>query len=366
MKITEVRLYRHALERAAVYKPGEDHPVDSTIVELVTDSGISGWGEACPLRNTFAPVNTGQIVAAIELLAPAVLGLDPRHLVSVHRAMDGAMNGTNEARSAIDIACWDIAGKASGQRVCDLLGGAVDTHVPTYLVVRIVDGPETAAARVVELQDDGVTKIQVKATGEHLDEIIAAAHAIDAVRRPGTDVFVDANRGWTRWDAIAFSQACADLTLAIEQPCDTYAQCADVRPHLRHPMLLDESAVDLETSVRAITTGVADGFGTKISRLGGLTPMRAFLDVCRATSTPTSCDDSWGGDIVAAACVHAAATLDPRLSRGAWIPEPYVAGHYDDINGPRIEGGRIAVPTGPGLGLDISGSMFGEPAGAWS
>ena len=138
----------------------------------------------------------------------------------------------------------------------------------------------------------------------------------------------DCNRGWTVGEAIQVSQACAHLKLAIEQPCATYAECAIARPHLRHPLLLDECAIDLATVATAIGTGVADGFGMKLTRVGGISAMRAIRDLCEATNTPTSCDDSWGGDIIAAACVHVGATLNPKLSRGAWISDPYQVAVY--------------------------------------
>jgi len=359
-------MFGHSHVRTVPYKPGADASLESAIVQIVADDGSSGWGEACPLGSTYQPINVGQLRAGIELAAPAMLGLDPRLQVQIHRAIDDVLHGTNEARAAIDIACWDLAGQASRQRVCDLLGGSVTEHVPTYFVVRAGGPAGEAASQVEQLQGQGMTKFQIKAADGHIDATIQAVREVDAVRRPGVDLFVDVNRRWTKWQTIAFSNACADTVLAIEQPCNTYAECADARPHLRHPLLLDECATDLGTAVRAIATGVADGFGMKVSRIGGLTPMRAFLDVCRATSTPTSCDDSWGGDILAAACVHAAATLEPRLSRGAWIAAPYIAGHYDDVHGPRIDQGRIAVPTGPGLGLDIADDFFGEPISVWS
>ncbi|MDP6951105.1 MAG: mandelate racemase, partial [Arenicellales bacterium] len=66
------------------------------------------------------------------------------------------------------------------------------------------------------------------------------------------------------------------------------------------------------------------------------------------------------------ACVHVGATLRPHLSRGAWISDPYQAGHYDEANGPRIVDGMIAVPPGPGLGITIPEGYFGPPIASFS
>ncbi len=367
MKITEVRVYGKLLPMASSYNMSSaavGEP-DTTIVELVTDTAYVGWGEICPTGPLPQSDHAGSIRADLVLLGPALVGLDPRRLGLVHDAMASAMDGGHGAKSAVDIACWDLTGKAYGERVCDLLGGARMDPVSTYHVVPI-GTPEASAILAQELQDAGHTKLQLKAGGRHIDEDIAAIHAVIQTIRPGVDLFVDCNRGWTVSEAIQVSGACADLKLAIEQPCATYAECVTVRPHLRHPLLLDECAVDLATVATAIGTGMADGFGMKLTRVGGISAMRAIRDLCEATNTPTSCDDSWGGDIIAAACVHVGATLNPNLSRGAWISDPYQVVHYDEEHGPRIVNGTIAVPPGPGLGITIPNGYFGLPIANYS
>jgi L-alanine-DL-glutamate epimerase-like enolase superfamily enzyme len=75
-----------------------------------------------------------------------------------------------------------------------------------------------------------------------------------------------------------------------------------------------------------------------------------------------TCDDSWGGDLVAAACVHIGSTVEPRLFEGTWIAAPYIQDHYDPVNGPRIRNGSIAIPQGPGLGLEPDVTQWGAPA----
>ena len=85
----------------------------------------------------------------------------------------------------------------------------------------------------------------------------------------------------------------------------------------------------------------------KLTRIGGISIMRAVRDLCMATKTPTSFDDSWDGDIIAAACVYIGSTMDLALSRGAWISNPYQAGHYDE-HGPGLvqrAGTRVAGPS---------------------
>lgn len=76
---------------------------------------------------------------------------------------------------------------------------------------------------------------------------------------------------------------------------------------------MDESGINLNTAITDAGTGLVDGFGMKVTRVGGLHPMRAFRDLCAARNLPHTCDDSWGGDIMAAACTHIGATVAPEL-----------------------------------------------------
>ncbi|MEO1650606.1 MAG: enolase C-terminal domain-like protein, partial [Pseudomonadota bacterium] len=80
---------------------------------------------------------------------------------------------------------------------------------------------------------------------------------------------------------------------------------------------------------------------------------------------PQTCDDSWGGDIIAAACTHIGATVRPDLFEGAWLAAPYIAGNYDPKNGIKIKDGHIALPSGPGLGISPDESVFGPPAASF-
>jgi L-alanine-DL-glutamate epimerase-like enolase superfamily enzyme len=142
-------------------------------------------------------------------------------------------------------------------------------------------------------------------------------------------------------------------------------EIAAIRGQLRHPVYLDENTTDLNSVLRAISLGICDGFGLKVTRLGGLGDTATVRDICEARSLPHTCDDSWGGDIIAAACVHIGATVQPRLLEGVWLAEPYIDLHYDTRNPIRIDEGRIAVPTGPGLGVVPDEGVFGEPVASF-
>ena len=172
---------------------------------------------------------------------------------------------------------------------------------------------------------------------------------------------VDANRGFTSRDALLVSLQCRDLPFVLEQPCSTYEEVLALRGRIPHPVFLDECAEDLRVVLRAIGDRAVDGFGLKVTRVGGISPMRTIRDVCRAAGLPITCDDSWGGDVIAAACVHLGATVAPALFEGTWIAAPYIEGHYEPNQGIYIEQGEIPLPQGPGLGVTPDFERFGDP-----
>ena len=97
--------------------------LDSTFVRIDTDAGLSGWGESCPWGHSYLPAHGPGVRAGLEILAPAVIGADPRCLDHVNRLMDVALPGHNYVKSAVDMACWDVLGKVAGLSVNTLLGG---------------------------------------------------------------------------------------------------------------------------------------------------------------------------------------------------------------------------------------------------
>ena len=127
MKIAEVHVYQHDLPvRNGPYTMANANvwSLDTTLVKLVADDGTVGWGETCPVGPTYAQSHAEGARAALSAIAPGLIGADPRTPVTLYRRMDGLLNGHNYAKAAVDIAAHDLLGKATGLRVCELLGGA--------------------------------------------------------------------------------------------------------------------------------------------------------------------------------------------------------------------------------------------------
>ena len=363
MKIAEIHIYQHDLPVVGpAYKMSLSQvtKLDTTIVEVVTNTGISGFGETCPVGPTYQPAHAAGARAAIAEIAPHLIGLEPLTIGTVQRRMHQALAGHNYAKAALDIALWDIAGKVHGMRVCDLLGGAARERVQSYYAVGI-DEPDEVARVVRDKQGEGFVRLQIKVGGRNVAQDIEVVRKVFEVRDPAVSITLDANRAWTTRDAIQLSMACSDLDFVMEQPCATYDEVKSIKSLVRHPIYLDENTVDLNMIMRSIYDGVADGFGMKTTRVGGLTNMRTIREICQATNRPLSCDDSWGGDIIAAACLHIGATVPPNLSEGVWIADPYIEGNYDPENGIRLKDGWLDVPKGPGLGIVPDKSLWSTP-----
>lgn len=362
MKIIELHIFGHELpvkDGPYVMASGAVHALDTTIVKLVGDDGTAGWGETCPVGPTYAEAHTGGARAALIAMAPGLIGasLWP---AALHRRMNALLHGHNYAKAAIDIAAHDLLGKSLGVSVADLLGGAVTDKVPSYYATGVGE-PDDIARLALEKHAEGYPRLQVKVGGRPVEKDIETIRKVwEALRGSGMRLALDGNRGWTTRDALRVSRECQDIPFVLEQPCNTYQELERIRPQLSHGIYMDESSVDLNTVISAAGTGLVDGFGMKVTRIGGLHPMRAFRDICEARSLPHTCDDSWGGDIIAAACTQIAATVRTDLCEGVWLAAPYIEGNYDPENGIGIEGGHLRRPTGPGLGISPEEDLFDE------
>ena len=363
MRIAEIHLYQQEQPvKGGPYRiaSSEVWSLTTTLVKLVADTGAVGWGETCPVGPTYAEAHASGARAALSEMAPGLIGADPWP-VPLHRRMDALLNGHNYAKAAIDIAAHDLIGRELGVSVSDLLGGALTDRVPSYYATG-VGAPDEVARIAAEKRDEGYPRIQVKVGNRPVELDIETIRKVwEVLKGTGVRLAMDGNRSLNTRDVLRISRECLDIPFIFEQPCNSIEELRQVRPQIAHGIYMDENGVNLATTVNAIGSGLVDGFGMKVTRIGGLHPMRAFRDICAARALPHTCDDAWGGDIIAAACVHIGATVEPARLEGVWLAAPYIEGHFDAENGIAIEGGHIKVPTGPGLGVTPDESRLGAP-----
>jgi cis-L-3-hydroxyproline dehydratase len=333
--------------------------LSSTLVRITVDDGLEGWGEVCPLGTTYLPAHPAGARAALALLAPAVIGIDPTNLAAVHDAMDAALSGHAYAKSPIDVACWDLAGRVLGASVSTLLGGVRQERFPLYIAVPL-GTPDEMTAFVLAGRKQGIHRFQLKVGG---DPRLDGARARQIVEATGAEdlVIADANCGWRLNDALVAARAMEALPrLYLEQPCPTMEECIEVRKHTTLPMVYDEIVTDLSSLLRAVREGGAGALNLKVSRVGGLSRAKLLRDVCEDLGVQVTIEDTWGGDIVSATSAHLAASTRARSLltvsfMNDWTNE-HIAGHR-----PRSAHGFGAAPTGVGLGIEVDAGKLGEP-----
>ncbi len=362
VKITRILAYRVELPlKEGRYSWSNDNFVtvfDSTVVAVETDAGITGYGECCPLGPAYLPAYAEGVRAGLREIAPALIGCDPTQIGALNRRMDAALRGHPYVKSAIDVACWDLLGKACSQPVYTLLGGAQQDDVVLYRAIS-QEAPARMAEKVAGYRDEGYRRFQLK-VGGRVDEDIERIRAARAVLEPEDVLVADANTGWTLHEAARVVNAVADLDVYIEQPCLTYEECLTVRRRTNLPFVLDEVIDDFDVLLRAFGDLAMDVINLKISRVGGLTRARQMRDLCVARGVAMTIEDSWGGDIATAAIAHLARSTPEDFLFSATDFNSY--GTKEIAAGaPRRVDGRMTAPDRPGLGIEPLPDALGEP-----
>ena len=367
MKIKRILAWRVELplhETTYKWSGGKSVSVfDSTIVGVETDTGLTGYGEVCPLGPFYFPAYAEGVRAGLRELGPHLIGADPRELAALNHRMDAALKGHPYVKSGIDIACWDLLGKATGLPVCVLMGGRFGENVRLYRAIS-QESPEEMAAKVAGYRAEGYTRFQLKVGGDP-DTDIARIRAVSAKLRPGDRLVADANTGWVQHEALRVVRAVRDIDVYIEQPCLSYEECLAVRRQTDHPFVLDENVDSLDMLLRAKADLAMDVVNLKISKLGGLTKTRQARDLCVSMGIAMTLEDSWGGDITTAAIAHLAHSTPEPFRFTSTDFNSYVTVSTAE-GAPRRENGFMSAGTAPGLGIrprmDVLGNCVVEVA----
>jgi L-alanine-DL-glutamate epimerase-like enolase superfamily enzyme len=294
MKIKRIRAFRVELplhEGSYTWSGGKSVTVfDSTVIEVETDTGLTGYGEVCPLGPFYLPAYANGVRAGVAELGPYLLGEDPLQLGNLNRRMDAALKGHPYVKSGIDMACWDLLGKATGQPVCTLLGGRYGEDFVLYRAIS-QESPEAMAGRVADYRAQGYRRFQLKVGGDPMEDI-ARIRAVAARLQPGDRLVADANTGWLMHDALRVVRAVRDVDVYIEQPCLGYEECLTVRRHTDHPFVLDEVIDSVDVLLRGHADRAMDVVNIKISKFGGLTRAKQARDLCLSMGVAMTLEDS--------------------------------------------------------------------------
>ena len=362
MKISRILAYRVELplhEGSYKWSGGKSVTVfDSTVVAVETDAGIVGYGEICPLGPAYLAAYAEGVRTGLRELSPHLIGENPLELAKLNFRMDAALKGHPYVKSALDMACWDLLGQATGQSVCTLLGGRYGEDFVLYRAIS-QDSPEAMAKNVAGYRAEGYRRFQLKVGGDP-DVDIERIRAVRGVLQPGEKLVADANTGWTQHEAVRVCRALRDVDVYIEQPCQTYEECLAVRRTTDHPFVLDEIIDGMEPLLRAKGDLAMDAVNLKISKFGGLTKLRQARDLCVSLGIAMTIEDSWGGDIVTAAIAHLAHSTPPQYLLSSTDFNSYVTKSIAE-GAPQRVNGRMSAPLGPGLGIKPRMETLGDP-----
>lgn len=332
---------------------------DATIVRITTNTGLEGWGESTPFGSTYIAAHALGVRAGIAEIASKLMGLDPRRVDRINDAMDAALVGHEHAKTALDVACWDIFGKFTGLPVCELLGGRTDVAMPVMSSIS-VDDPEAMRRNVAEHRAKGYTAHSIKLDGDpELDAARVASSLRD--KQPGEFFLVDANGGLLVETALRFLRLVPKaLDFVLEAPCRTWRENLSLRRRTDVPIIFDELATDDASIVRLFADDAADGIGLKISKNGGLTKGRRHRDMCLAAGYTISVQDTTGSDIAFAAIVHLGQTVPKHNLRCVLESRDMVTLKTADGSF-EVKRGCITAPRTPGLGITPRLDVLGQP-----
>ena len=337
---------------------------DATLVRITTDDGLEGWGESTPFGSTWIASHALGVRSGIAEIAPRLIGLDPRRVDRINDAMDGALVGHLHAKTALDVACWDVFGKSVGLPVCDLLGGRTNVEMPVISSIYMGD-PDDMRKRVAEHRALGYIAHSVKIGDEPAEDAARIAASL-ADKRPGEFFIVDANGGMTVETALRMLRLLPQgLDFVLEAPCATWRECVSLRRRTDVPIIFDELATDDASIAQLIGEDAAEGIGLKISKNGGLTRGRRYRDICVAAGYTISVQETTGSDVAFAAIVHLGQTVPEKNLRCVLECRDIVAlktadGNFD------VRDGKVTAPDTPGLGITPRLDVLGEPVVSYS
>lgn len=325
---------------------------DFALVVVDTDAGLTGYGEVSSALSYYR-LGPSHALDINAYLGPAIVGEDPLGIPALVERMDGALRGGRQAKSGVEMALWDIAGKAAGLPVYRLLGGRARTAVPLNWTMGYLEPDETAAEAAYYVETHGVRSVRLK-IGRPGDIDARAAAAVRRRLGPDVPIRVDANEAYgSPKEAIAAIRQLEPHGIQmVEQPLAEHDLTghAEVRRAVNTPIILDESIQSPRDALAAIQARAADAFNVYVSESGGLLCAQHIMAIGAAAGIPCLIGTMGELQIASAAAAH----LGVACANIPFTCDLVGPLRYDEsiIHEPlRLEGGLFYPPEAPGLGV---------------
>ena len=338
---------------------------DDVVVRIHTDEGITGLGEGPTLGPFYSGESQETVMGIIgHHLFPKVLeGRDPFDIDPIHFQMEKVVYRNTVAKAAIDWALHDIMGKALNVPLYKILGGKFTDEIPLRGSVGI-DTPEKMAAHAKSITDAGFKAIKMKVGLEPVVDV-DRVKAIRAAVPRDIIIDIDVNGAYAPKDAIWMLQNVSDcVPITVEQPVrrDDLEGLALVRRSVNLPIGACESALTLPEVSRVIQNRAADFFNFKIDRSGGFYPGKIAVKMIEAAGLFVVASEQLGFGVEVAGQAHfGVATQGMKWPGGYAAGLIGMAGKLDTVGfegdivdkTPLVKDGKLRVPEGPGLGVEL-------------
>jgi len=334
------------------------------LVRIETDTGLHGAGEATVMSRWSGETVWGAQAIIDRVFAPLLIDHDPRDIESIDRTMDSVAVDNWFAKSAIEMACWDIAGKAVGQPVYELLGGAVRSRTIACRFSLGAYPPDRAGRRAKELVARGFSTIKVK-VGTDAPVDIARVQAVREAIGPQPDIVIDANCGYQAEEAIAVAKALEDCKVVLfEQPTprNDYQGLARVRREISAEVMADDICFDETHAAACLHAEACDVISVYPGKNGGIRKSLRIAELARQHDVACSVGSNLELDIASAAMCHLVVACENMQVEK--YPGDIMGPDYHEVkisNNPLvIEGPNITVSDQPGLGVDVDWKLVEE------
>jgi D-galactarolactone cycloisomerase len=361
MKITSVKTYslQHQLARAIGPSTSMYTMRDALLVKIGTDEGLVGWGETAPLGGIREHID--------KHLAPLLLGQDPRAHRRLWRQLWGPNFGNGLAVGAVDIALHDLRGKALNLSVAELYGGRLRDRVPAYAsTMNYTEGLEPVEQYPQEAREQverGFRALKMRIGGLPMARDLAAVAAVRKAVGPDIKLMADGNGAYTVSSALRVGKELDRLGLYwFEEPLPqaNYAGYEVLRDKLEISLAGGEVLDSRGTAKELLCRRAFDIIQPDVSLCGGIAECLFVAEMARLWGIQSN-PHCWGGAIVIAATLHILSLLpDESWSRATETPmlelDVYENPFRDELSARsfQLREGQVAVPTGPGLGIEIN------------
>jgi len=360
MKICGLELFQISIPFAEPYRLskiyGTLHDAIAVIVKINTDEGFVGLGEADPMV-PFTEESPESAMAVIgDIIAPDLIGQDPRRITRLESHFDNLVNGYSTARGAINMALYDILGKVKDTPVYQLLGDLRHERLPLLLGISSL-GLEESIAAIEELSSKGVTTVMLKMGEMPIADEIKRFIGIRKYFGQNIKLIADANQGWDLSETLAFIEGIEGYHLdLLEQPIErrNLSDLKRICESLTCSLSADESLVEAEDAAVLIREEIVDVFSIKVSKNGGLDKSRLIAQMAAGSGLKCLMNSMLEFGITQAASLHLGCTLPNLMDCGHAYGS--VTRMSDDITDfdQNISDGIVTVPTGPGLGVNLN------------